>query len=146
MGPIFFLISYSSGINTDPNETPSWTSKLNLKNVLWTWVRGKLTAYNDAPVIVLELVSPRAHLWSLDVDRWHIPCRTELGCCSDSIFHRTLLGYYTPQVWVLNLLLTLMLGAFATLSASLLFDSIFRRTLLGYYAERMHANFKENFI
>ena len=41
---------------------------------------------------MLELVSPGAHLWSLDMDGWHIPCRTELGCCSDSIFHRTLLS------------------------------------------------------
>ena len=31
---------------------------------------------------MFELVSPGAHLWSLDVDGWHIPCRTELGCCS----------------------------------------------------------------
>ena len=41
-----------------------------------TWVRRKLTAYKDPPVIVFELVSPGAHLWLLDVDGWHIPCRT----------------------------------------------------------------------
>ena len=50
-----------------------------------SWVRRKLTAYNDPPVIVFELVSPGAHLWSLDVDGWRIPCRTELGCCSSGM-------------------------------------------------------------
>ena len=34
---------------------------------------------------MFELVSPGAHLWSLDVDGWHIPCRTELGCCSSGM-------------------------------------------------------------
>ena len=34
---------------------------------------------------MFELVSPGAHLWSLDVDGWRIPCRTELGCCSSGM-------------------------------------------------------------
>ena len=34
---------------------------------------------------MFELVSLGAHLWLLDVDGWHIPCRTELGCCSSSM-------------------------------------------------------------
>ena len=36
-------------------------------------------------MIVLELVSLGAHLWSLDVDGWGIPCRTELRCCSSGM-------------------------------------------------------------
>ena len=31
---------------------------------------------------MLELARLGGHLWSLDVDGWHIPCRTELGWCS----------------------------------------------------------------
>ena len=34
---------------------------------------------------MFELVSPGAHLWSLHVDGWHIPCRAELGCCSSGM-------------------------------------------------------------
>ena len=34
---------------------------------------------------MFELVSPGAHLWLLDVGGWHIPCRTELGCCSSGM-------------------------------------------------------------
>ena len=52
---------------------------------------------------MLEFVSLGAHLWSLDVDSWHIPCQTELGWCSSGI--------------VLTLLLkALMICAFTTLS------------------------------
>ena len=84
----------------------------------WSWVRRKLTAYNDPPVIVFELVSPGAHLWSLDVDGWRIPCRTELGCCSSGmsiesalkhgqaifvykywVCHRQVFKNWTRQVW-----------------------------------------------
>ena len=34
---------------------------------------------------MLELVSLGAHLWSLDVDGWRIPCRTERGWCSSGM-------------------------------------------------------------
>ena len=50
-----------------------------------TLILGQAKAYNDPPVIVFELVNPGAHLWSLDVDGCHIPCRTELGCCSSGM-------------------------------------------------------------
>ena len=44
--------------------------------------QAKATAYNDPPVIVVELVSLGVHWWFLDVDGWYIPMSNRLGWCS----------------------------------------------------------------
>ena len=78
----------------------------------------KLRTYNDPPVIVFELVSPGAHLWLLDVDGWHIPCRTELDCCSSGMSIESALK--NVDDWSVHYILwEVVPGVYHTLGASL---------------------------
>ena len=68
---------------------------------------------------MLELVIMGAHLWSLDVDGWRIPCRTEPGWCSSGMSIESALK--SVNDWCLHyIILEVVTGVYHTLGEGLL--------------------------